>query len=210
MMQPNGQSPLARRARRWLRRFRPDPADRARREVAARLYRDLVKQARTPVFYEALGVPDTPEGRFEMVGLHAALVMRRLRRAGAPGTALAQELFDQMCDDLDESLRHIGIGELSVGKHVKRLAGYFYARLRALDEALDAAPRRPLGPMLRTNVYHGGVAPSPHQVDALASYLLAVEAALRAQASGRLLVGEVAWAPPALPPVPTQSEITNP
>jgi cytochrome b pre-mRNA-processing protein 3 len=206
-MRPSRQSPrLAARARHWLRRFWPDAVDRARREVADRLYRDLVKQARTPLFYHALGVPDTPEGRFEMVGLHVALLVRRLRAAGAPGRALAQELFDQMCADLDESLRHIGIGELSVGKHIKRLAGNFYARLRALDQALDAAPRAPLAPMLRTNVYHGGAAPSPHQLDALARYLLAVEAALRAQANGRLLAGEVAWAAPAEPPVQTQNE----
>ena len=67
-------------SRRWLRlRLWPDAADRARREVAERLYRDLVKQARTPLFYRDLGVPDTPEGRFEMVGLHVALVVRRLR-----------------------------------------------------------------------------------------------------------------------------------
>ena len=87
--------------RRWLRRFRPDAAARPRREVAERVYRDLVKQARTPSFYRDLGVPDTPEGRFEMVGLHAALVMRRLRAAGAPGSALAQELFDLLFADVD-------------------------------------------------------------------------------------------------------------
>jgi cytochrome b pre-mRNA-processing protein 3 len=208
-MRPSRQSPrLAARARRWLRRFWPDAVDRARREVADRLYRDLVKQARTPLFYHALGVPDTPEGRFEMVGVHVALLVRRLRAAGAPGRALAQELFDQMCADLDESLRHIGIGELAVGKHVKRLAGNFYARLRALDQALDAAPRAPLAPMLRTNVYHGGAVPSPHQLDALARYLLAVEAALRAQASGRLLAGEVVWTLPAEPSAQTQNEST--
>jgi cytochrome b pre-mRNA-processing protein 3 len=174
----------------------PDAADRARRDVAVRLYRDLVKQARTPLFYRDLGVPDTPEGRFEMIGLHVALVARRLRGAGAPGRALAQELFDLMFADVDESLRHIGVGDLSVGKHVKRLAGNFHARLLALDAALEAAPRAPLAAMLRTNVYHGGRAPAPHQLDALVSYLLAAAAAMRAHATGRLLAGDVDWALP--------------
>ena len=164
-----------------------------------RLYRDLVKQARTPLFYRDLGVPDTPEGRFEMVGLHVALVVRRLRGAGVPGRALAQELFDLMFADIDESLRHIGVGDLSVGKHVKRLAGNFYARLRALDQALEARPRAPLAAILRTNMYHGGSAPSPHQLDVLVSYLLAAEAALRAHATGHLLAGDVDWAPPEAP-----------
>ena len=161
-MRPSRQSgPLRVRARRWLRRFRPDAPDRAAREVAERVYRDLVKQARTPSFYRDLGVPDTPEGRFEMIGLHVALVVRRLRLAGGPGRALAQELIDLLFADVDEGLRHIGIGDLSVGKHVKRLAGNFYARLRALDEALDTVPGAPLAPMLRTNVYHNAAPPSP-------------------------------------------------
>jgi cytochrome b pre-mRNA-processing protein 3 len=196
-MRPSKQSPPLRvRTRRWLRRFRPRAADRARREIAERVYRDLVKQARTPLFYRDLGVPDTPEGRFEMVGLHVALVIRRLRFAGAPGRALAQELVDLLFADVDEGLRHIGIGDLSVGKHVRRLAGYFYARLRALDEALDAVQRAPLAPMLRTNVYHNAAAPSQRQLAALASYLIAAEAALRVHTSARMLAGDVAWAPP--------------
>jgi cytochrome b pre-mRNA-processing protein 3 len=196
------------RARHWLRRFWPDPADRARRELADRLYRDLVKQARMRAFYSALGVPDTPEGRFEMVGLHVALVVRRLRAAGAPGSALGQELFDLMFADMDESLRQIGIGEMSVGKHIKRLAGNFYARLVALDEALAAIPEGKLAQMLRTNAYHGGAAPSPHQVDALAGYVLAAEAALRAQATEDLLAGQVEWVPLEGPKSETPGEDT--
>jgi cytochrome b pre-mRNA-processing protein 3 len=130
-----------------------------------------------------------------MVGLHAALVMRRLRAAGAPGNALAQELIDLLFADVDEGLRHIGIGDLAVGKHVKRLAGYFYARLRYLDDALDAVPAGPLGPMLRTNVYHNAVAPSERQLAALASYLIGADAALRANPTARMLAGDIAWAP---------------
>lgn len=149
-----------------------------------------------PVFYRELGVPDTPEGRFEMVGLHVALVVRRLRAAGAPGGALAQELFDLMFADMDESLRHIGIGELSVGKQIRRLAGHFYARLRALDRTLATVPAAPLAPMLRTNVYHGGPAPSPQQLDALASYVIAAEHGLRAQVVEDLLAGRALWVPP--------------
>jgi cytochrome b pre-mRNA-processing protein 3 len=208
MPQTRQSLPIAVRTRRWLRRFWPDPADCARREVADRLYRDLVKQARMPAFYRDLGVPDTPEGRFEMVALHVALVVRRLRAAGEPGSALGQEVFDLMFADMDESLRHIGIGELSVGKHVKRLARSFYARLATLDEALATSPRAPLAQMLRTNVYHGGPAPGAHQLDALVSYLLTAEAALRAQATEHLLAGQLDWVPPGDPKSKTPSEGT--
>lgn len=196
-MATSKQSPgIAARARHWLRRLRRDAAGAARQGAAERLYRDLVKQARMPVFYRDLGVPDTPEGRFEMVGLHVALLVRRLRAAGAPGDALAQELFDLMFADMDESLRHIGIGDLSVGRQVKRLAGHFYARLRALDQALASPPSAPLAPMLRTNVYHGGAAPALDQVETLASYVLAAEGGLRAQSSEHLLAGRARWVSP--------------
>jgi cytochrome b pre-mRNA-processing protein 3 len=191
-MRQDRQSPkVAARARRWLRGIWPAAADRARHRLAAELYRDLVNQARMPMFYRDLGVPDTPEGRFEMVGLHVALVIRRLRSAGPSGGALGQELFDLMFADIDEGLRHIGIGDLSVGKQVKRLAGNFYARLRALDEAFTGEPSAGLGPMLRTNVYHGGAAPTERQVAALVSYLVAAEETLRTQSTASLLAGRL-------------------
>jgi cytochrome b pre-mRNA-processing protein 3 len=191
------QSPrVAARVRQWLRRIGPAAAGRARRQVAAALYRDLVNQARTPVFYRDLGVPDSPEGRFEMVGLHVALVVRRLRGAGPAGRALAQELFDLMFADIDESLRRIGIGDLSVGKQVKRLAGNFYARLKALDEAFAGEPMARLRPMLRTNVYHGGATPTERQLDALVRYLVAANETLRARPAARLLAGRLRFADP--------------
>ncbi len=98
-----------------------------------------------------------------------------------------------MFADMDESLRHLGIGELSIGKQIKRLAGHFYARLRALDHALATVPAAPLAPMLRTNVYHGGIAPGARQLDALAGYVVAAERGLRGQRSEDLLAGQARW-----------------
>ena len=132
----------------WAGRLRGRRAARAALEAAAdRLYRDLVARARAPAFFRELGVPDTPEGRFEMIGLHAALILLRLQREGAAGEALGQALFDLMFADLDQGLRELGVGDLGVGRQVKRLAGQFYARLRALDAAIQggAAGRAPDG-----------------------------------------------------------------
>jgi cytochrome b pre-mRNA-processing protein 3 len=186
------QSPTnAGRAWRWLRALRPDSVERARRQAALHLYLELVKQARRPAFYRGLGVPDTPEGRFEMVALHVALAWRRLRLEGAAGNAMGQELFDLMVADLDESLRQIGIGDLSVGKQMKRLAGHFYARLKALDEVFAAAPAGSLRALLRTNVYHGGTPPSEPQLAALAGYVIATDEALRAHSVASLLAGRL-------------------
>lgn len=178
-------------ARRWLRRLWPDPARRARRQAAHRLYEAAVKQARTPVFYDGLGVPDTPEGRFEMTALHVALLVRRLRAEGAAGRALGQELFDLMFADMDESLRRIGVGDLSVGKYVKRLAGNFYARLQALDQAFATGAASALRPVLEGNLYHGAAPPAAWQRDAVAGYLIATDRALDGQAGPALLAGRV-------------------
>jgi cytochrome b pre-mRNA-processing protein 3 len=199
-MDEGRQSPtIAARARQWLRRLRPDAADRARRALALAIYHELVNQARIALFYRDLGVPDTPEGRFEMVGLHVALVVRRLKHEGQPGRALGQELFDVMFADIDEGLRRIAIGDLAVGKQVRRLAGNFYARLKALDEVFATGPDGALRAMLRTNVYHGGVPPSERQLDGLVRYLIDADAALRAQPGASLLAGRLAFVPPQAP-----------
>ena len=130
-------SGIAARARRWLSQIRPDPA---RRDRAFGLYRELVNQARIPTFYRELGVPDTPEGRFEMVGLHVALVVRRLKAEGASGGALAQELFDLMFEDMDESLRQIGIGCDRLFGVIKRRVEHRVVKAEKID-----APRLRVG-----------------------------------------------------------------
>ncbi len=167
---------------------------RAQAEAAHRLYREVVNEARTPRLFGELGVPDTPEGRFEMVALHAALVIRRLRAEGAAGQALAQALFDLMFADMDASMRELGVGDLGVGKQVKRLAGQFYARLAALDAAFARDDMSALGAVLRVNVYHGGPAPDAGQVAALTAHLAGLEQHLAAHPGAALLHGEAGLA----------------
>jgi cytochrome b pre-mRNA-processing protein 3 len=179
----------------WWPRLRARRAARAAIEAAAhRLYEDLVASARAPGFFFKLGVPDTPEGRFEMIGLHAALVLLRLRREGAAGEALGQALFDLMMADMDQNLRELGVGDLGVGKQVKRLAGQFYARLRALDAVLGSGGTDRLEPALRANVWCGGPEPGADQVAALADYLIGCWRQLDRQGARELLQGEAAFA----------------
>ena len=109
---------------------------RARRAAAATLYTALVEQARQPVFYARWGVPDSRDGRLELVTLHAILLMRRLREEGTPGRELAQAVFDRMFQDLDRHLREWGVGDPSVGKRMKELAQSFLGRAAALDPLL--------------------------------------------------------------------------
>jgi cytochrome b pre-mRNA-processing protein 3 len=168
----------------------------ARRRAAEDLYRVLVDHARTPAFFRELGVPDTPEGRFEMIALHVALAVRRLRREGARGQALGQELFDLMFSDMDRSLRELGVGDLSVGRYVKRLAQNFFARLAALDGTLASGDLAGLGGMIERNVLHGNASPDPRQVDALSAWLVEQDRGLAGQDGARLLRGEIALVAP--------------
>lgn len=184
----------------WLRGRR---RDRARLAKAFTLYHAIVARARQPRFYAEWGVPDTADGRLEMIGLHAALVIRRLKREGDPGKVLAQDVFDVMFADVDRNLREGGVGDLSVGKHVKRAAQTFLARCQALDPALDAGDAEAIARILDRNIYNraAGAAttqqePLPPGMLALAAHVLDEEERLLAAPAGELLAGRCDFVPP--------------
>lgn len=190
-------SPSRQPAGSWLARIlSPLRGRRQRRETVHALYAGLVEQARAPVFYADWGVPDSRGGRLEMVTLHAMLAMRRLRREGRPGTALAQELVDLMFADLDRHLREWGVGDLSVGKEMKKLAQSFYARLSALDPLLDAGDPAALDPVLQRNIFAEASSVEPAAVRRLGAYLLAQDRQLAATDGASLLAGHLAFARP--------------
>ena len=110
----------------------------AARDAARALYKTAVARARDPVFYARYAVPDSLDGRFDMIALHVFLVLHRLKQEGDPTKALAQILFDTMFADMDESLRELGVGDLSVGRRVKTMAEALYGRIAAYQAALDA------------------------------------------------------------------------
>ena len=99
------------------------------------IYGMIVTQAREPLFYRDLAVPDTVNGRFDLVLLHLWLVLRRLKSAGS-GTALSQALFDHFCNDMDDNLREMGVGDLAVPKRMQAFGEAFYGRTAAYDMAL--------------------------------------------------------------------------
>jgi cytochrome b pre-mRNA-processing protein 3 len=101
------------------------------------IYGMIVAQAREPLFYAGLGVPDTVNGRFDMVLLHLWMVLRRLRPVEG-GAGLSQALFDHFCGDMDDNLREMGVGDLTVPKRMQKFGEAFYGRAAAYDLALDA------------------------------------------------------------------------
>jgi len=117
------------------------------------IYGMIVAQAREPVFYQALGVPDTVNGRFDMVLLHLWMVLRRMNRAG-DHAGLAQSLFDRFCSDMDHNLRELGTGDLAVPRRMREFGEAFYGRTAAYDLAL-AAGEGPLADALCKNIFNG-------------------------------------------------------
>lgn len=153
--------------------FSPDPMLAA----GAALYAAAIAQARLPVFYTLGGVPDSIDGRFEMVALHSYLVLRRLRGAGAQAERMSQVLVDTLFADMDASLREMGAGDLGVGKRVKQMATAFYGRVAAYEAGRSSAE---LAEALRRNLF-GTVAPTPTQLAAMVNYVEAAGVALAKQ-----------------------------
>jgi len=148
----------------WL---RPDPA----RQTAEQLYAALVAQARCPEFYSALRVPDTLDGRFELVALHMFLALRRLK-LDASAADTRQALVDAFIDDMDASLREMGAGDLGVGRRVKAMAQALYGRIAAYEAGL-AGSEQALISALRRNVYGTAADPVPDlaTLEKLATYV---------------------------------------
>ena len=163
------------------------------------LYDTIVAQARQPLLYTDLAIPDTLDGRFDLVVLHALLVMRRLRRGGEAGAATAQKVFDIMFADFDRTLREIGVGDLKVGKRIKQMAQAFYGRAQSYGEALDQGNDAMLADALRRNLY-GTASPPDAAVAGAAAYVLAQQAHLDSLADADLVAGRLSFAPAALSP----------
>jgi cytochrome b pre-mRNA-processing protein 3 len=165
------------------------------REAATRAYGAVVEHARRPVFFTDFDVPDTIDGRFELICLHAFLYLHRLKTEGDPGASLGQFFFDLMFADFDRSLRELGTGDLSVGREVKQMAAAFYGRIHAYERGLDDAGEADIQAALRRNLY-GTAAPSDADLAAMAAYLRAEAARLARQDAPALLAGNVSFGLP--------------
>src|SRR6266567_8567741 len=117
------------------------------------IYGMIVTQAREPLFYRDLGVPDTVNGRFDLLVLHLWMVLRRLKTIEG-GAELSQALFDGFCDDMDANLREMGVGDLTVPKRMQAFGEAFYGRAAAYDQALTAG-EEPLAQALCKNILNG-------------------------------------------------------
>ena len=157
---------------------------RAERDVAGRLYGDVVRQARRPEFYMNCGVPDTAQGRFGMIALHAFLVLHRLKRDRESGAVLAQGVFDAMFKDMDRNRREMGTGDLGVGRRVKAMAQSFYGCIAAYEAGLEGDDDV-LSGALKRNLY-GTIKCDNDWLAAMVAYLRREALALDATTLDRL------------------------
>jgi cytochrome b pre-mRNA-processing protein 3 len=161
------------------------------RSIAA-LYGAIVAQARSPAFYTSYGVPDTLEGRFDLIVLHLVLLLDRLGRTGDAGRSLGQGLFDEFCRDLDANLREMGVGDLAVPKKMQGFAEAFYGRQAAYLAAL-AADGGDFEKALARNIFRVG---DDRGAVRLARYGRAARQGLDAQDDGALTGGDVVFPSP--------------
>lgn len=158
---------------------------RSRRDQARMhaIYAAIVAQARQPAFYSGQGVPDTLEGRFEMLVLHAFLYMHRLKDEPQDVKDVSQQVFDLMFSDMDRSLRELGVGDLTVPKKIKKMAQAFYGRAAAYDAAL-AKGGAGLSDVVMRNVFSGEG--SKANAKAVADYMKEAAADLAKQSTKAL------------------------
>ena len=165
---------------------------RERRAAALAAYMRIVERAREPAFYVGWGVPDTLDGRFEVLALHVFLVLNRLKRETGEAIVFAQELFDTMFADLDSALREMGAGDLGVGRRVQAMAKGLYGRIAAYERGLGDEAE--MTAALRRNLF-GTAAASTAQLAMFSAYARHQVAALAAQPVMTLMAGAVAFAP---------------
>ncbi|MGR6330742.1 ubiquinol-cytochrome C chaperone family protein [Sphingomonas sp. XXL09] len=156
------------------------------RDAALPLYNAVVTRGRAEHWYVDGAVPDTLDGRFDMIATILAFVLLRLE--GEPATAtLSVQLTERFVDDMDAQLRQIGIGDLVVGKQMGKMMSLLGGRLGAYRDGLAAGD---LAPALVRNLYRGE-APAPAAVDHVGAALLAFHSRLAATSVDHLAAGDL-------------------
>jgi cytochrome b pre-mRNA-processing protein 3 len=167
-----------------------------RNDSIDRLYGAIVAQARLPVFYARYGVPDSVEGRLDMIMLQTVLLWQRVNGEGEALAALGQAVFDRFCQDMDDNLREMGVGDLAVPKQMQRIAGAFYGRAKVYQAAVAASDTTVLVDALRRNIYQDGQG-TESSARSLAAYVRDAAAHLRGIDNAVLASGDLSFPEPA-------------
>ncbi len=172
--------------------------------AAHRSYVAVVEQARQPAFYTECGVPDTPDGRFDLILLHAFLLFARMKRDREATSALSQAVFDLMFADMDQNLREMGVGDMGIGRRIKGMAEAFYGRVAAYEDGLSGGDAD-LADALARNLYRK-TKPSRELVGRMTAYLRREHANLGEWPLSKVMEGEIEFGPPPVPPMGAEDE----
>ena len=164
------------------------------RQRARDLYNQIVRQSRSSIFYEGYEVPDTLEGRFEMICLFGGLLVTRLCRPdmGNEGRVLAQAFFDTMFINLDWSIREMGVGDLGVPRRVKAMMASFKGRAFAYDESLRVGQGE-VRHVLSRNLYATAPHLSPEVLQVMSAYVMDCASGLNNQGLSDFWQGRVSF-----------------
>jgi len=164
----------------------------AQKETAIKLYERIVGRSREAFFYESLQVPDTIDGRFEVLTMHAVLFLRRIKQVGEDGEEMGREVSEVLFKDMDHILRELGVGDLSVARKVREMAEAFYGRAKAYDEGINSDDETILQEALERNLYRGE--PAQPGLPALAAfYVRRTTAHLDGVEPDKLMNGQFDW-----------------
>ena len=161
------------------------------RRIVDALFEAIVAAARQPVLYAHWGMPDTPLGRYESVGLHMILFLHRTRAEGTELEALARDVVDEFFREVDHSIRELGVGDAGVPKRMKKLLRMFYGRIGPYWEAIDSQDVSALAAAVERNIAPDAGAHESLNAHALAAYMLANAQHLAGQSDTELLSGAI-------------------
>ncbi len=127
--------------------------ERQEKKMADALYANIVSAARNPNLYGTQKVPDTANGRFELIILHIFMLFRRLQDDEAKVQSIKQKTFDRFLEDMDVNLREIGVGPDGVPKRIQKMLENFYGRAAAYQKALETNDLNKIAEVIARNFY---------------------------------------------------------
>lgn len=168
------------------------------RRLIERQYETITRAARRPVFYTQMQVPDTVMGRFEMISVHLILYFRASNAAGETAARVAQEIVDAFFEDIDHSIRELGVGDTSVPKRMKRLGRMFYGRTKSYEDAIAAGDEEALAGALGRNIHPDLSEDARPSMRPLARYMLEVNDQFARRQGADFEAGNVSFPEPAV------------
>lgn len=166
---------------------------RSNRRLVDRLHGEIVAAVRQRALYSEFGVADTFEGRFEMLTLHAFLVVRRLKSLDAESSDLAQELTDALFRHLDIALREMGVSDIGVPKQMKKLAGGYLGRAQTYAAALDNKNAEALAEAISRNVFGGARQASSPETAMLVRYFNTADQTMSQTPAALFIAGKISF-----------------